>query len=227
MLKRSYKFNYTTPSFGASSIVVLSANDNGNDDGASTADDAFLTSSGDSGSSSSGDEHKGSMNQSGSMQSFSTTPSDNSGGKANSGSPANPKYGKKRKRKSTSKSSMLTNPSGDTVKDLITHNNMLRAEVYRLETDNKRITNQLGSKSREVRLLKKVEGSSAITPKVLIDHDFHRETAKHTLGERICSYYPMHQYCGVHGNAYQARYESIYFSPFYYDDKNVQDLIFR
>ena len=37
MLKRSYKLNYTTPSFGASSIVVSSANDNGNDDGASTA----------------------------------------------------------------------------------------------------------------------------------------------------------------------------------------------
>ena len=74
--------------------------------------------------------------------------------------------------------------------------------------------------------LKKVEGSSAVTPKVLIDHDFHRDTSKHTLSERVCSHYPIHQYRGLHGNASQAKYEQIYYSSAYYDEKNVQDLDF-
>ena len=86
-------------------------------------------------------------------------------------------------------------------------------------------TTQLG-KAREVRLLKKVEGSSAVNPKVLIDHDFHRDTSKHTLSERVCSHYPIHQYRGLHGNASQAKYEQIYYSSAYYDEKNVQDLDF-
>lgn len=36
----------------------------------------------------------------------------------------------------------------------------------------------------------------------------------------------IHQYRGLHGNASQAKYEQIYYSSAYYDEKNVQDLDF-
>ncbi len=53
-----------------------------------------------------------------------------------------------------------------------------------------------------------------------------RAPNRSTLSERVCSYYPIHQYRGLHGNASQAKYEQIYYSSAYYDEKNVQDLDF-